>query len=94
MTSFKLDTITYSTKDSGKAVFKDKDTLGYIFINTGNSPVLLNNYLLLPNSSLKTFEPTCIDQTVYRMIFNNNNFFYPTCSPDMASLTVIIYNKA
>jgi hypothetical protein len=94
MTSFKLDTIIYSTKDSGKAVFRDDNTLGYMFINTGNSPVLLNNYLLLPNSSLKTFEPTCIDKTVYRIIFNNNNFINPTCSPDMAELTVILYNKA
>jgi hypothetical protein len=93
MTSFKTDTLIYSVNDSGTAVFRDSNTLGYIFINTGNCPVLLNNYLLLPSSTFKTFEPTCIDMTLYRMIFKPANFFYPACGEEMGSLTVIIYNK-
>lgn len=90
MTRFKTDTVIYSKKDSGTAVFRDANTLGYIFINTGNCSVWLNNYLLQPNSSLKTFEPNCCDCTVYRMNFNTFN----QCSIDNSELTVLIYNKA
>lgn len=90
MTYFKLDTVIYSKKDSGTAVFRDDSTLGYIFVNTGNCSVWLNNYLLQPNSSLKTYEPMGCDKTVYRMNFNTFN----ACSTDNSELTVIIYNKA
>lgn len=90
MTVFKLDTIIYSSKDTGTSVFRDDSTLGYIFVNTGNCSIWLNNYLLQPNSSLKTFEPTCKDATVYRMTFNPFN----PCSTNNSELTVLIYNKA
>ena len=90
MTRFKIDTVIYSKKDSGTAVFRDGNTLGYIFVNTGNCSVWLNNYLLQPNSSLKTYEPMSCDCTVYRMNFNTFN----SCSTDNSELTVLIYNKA
>lgn len=90
MIYFKLDTVIYSKKDSGTAVFRDSNTIGYIFINTGNCSIWLNNYLLQPNSSLKTFEPMCVDCTTYRMIFNTFN----TCSTNNSELTVLIYNKS
>lgn len=89
MVKFKVDTIIYSEKDTGTAVFRDEKTLGYLFINTGNCSVWLNNYLLQPNSSLKTFEPDCCDCTTYRMTFNGFN----SCSIDNSELTVIIYNR-
>jgi hypothetical protein len=90
MQKFKVDTILYSSKDTGTAVFRDELTIGYIFINTGNCAIYLNNYLLQPNSTFKTFEPDCCDCTLYRMTFNPFN----TCSIDNSELTVIIYNKA
>jgi len=90
MTKFKLDTVIYSSKDSGTSIFRDDKTLGYIFINTGNCSVWLNNYLLLPNSSLKTYEPQSKDCTIYRMIFNP----FDTCSTENSELTVLIYNLA
>jgi hypothetical protein len=89
MVKFKTDTIIYGVKDSGTAVFRDERTLGYLFINTGNCPVLLNNFILLPNSSLKTYEPNSCDCTVYRMNFKDFN----TCTADYSELTVLIYNS-
>lgn len=88
MLKFKVDTIIYGQKDTGTAVFRDEKTLGYCFINTGNCSVLLNNFLLQPNTSYKTFETGCIDKTVYRMVFNT----FDSCSIDNAELTVVIYN--
>lgn len=88
MISFKLDTIIYGAKDTATAVFRDNKTLGYCFINTGNCAVLLNNFVLQPNTSYKTFETGCIDKTVYRMLFNT----FDSCSTDNAELTVVIYN--
>lgn len=90
MQKFKIDTVIYGAKDTGTAVFRDEKTLGYCFINTGNCPVLLNNFLINPNTSYKTYEPNCIDLTTYRMVFNPFN----ACSTDNAELTVVIYNNA
>lgn len=90
MTRYKLDTILYSHKDTGTSVYRDDSTLGYIFVNTGNCSIWLNNYLLQPNSSLKTYEANCCDCTVYRMTFNS----FDSCSTNNSELTVIIYNKA
>ena len=84
----KIDTLIYSDKDTGTAVFRDEKTLGYCFINTGNCPILLNTYLLQPSTSFKTFEPLCVDTTTYRMVFNT----FDSCSAINASLTVIVYN--
>lgn len=88
MIIIKLDTITYGANDTGTAVFRDSKTLGYNFINTGNCAVKLNNLILQPNTSYKTFETGCKDNTVYRMVFNTFN----SCSIDNAELTVVIYN--
>lgn len=88
MIKIKLDTITYGINDTGMAVFRDEKTLGYNFINTGNCSITLNNFILEPNTTFKTFETGCIDKTVYRMIFNTFN----QCSIDNAELTVVIYN--
>ena len=87
MTRFKIDTVKYSAQENGTAVFRDSKTIGYMFINTGNCPVLLNNYLLLPNSALKTFETGCIDATVYRMNFQTANYW---CINTNSELTVLI----
>ena len=88
--NFTLDTVIYTYNDTGQSVFRDSKTVGYMFINTGSCPVLLNNYLLPPNSSLKTFEPMCEDMTVYRMNFKPNNYW---CTQTNSELTVLIYNK-
>ena len=88
MIKIKLDTITYGINDTGTAAFRDEKTLGYCFINTGNCSVLLNNFLLQPNTSYKTFETGCKDNTTYRMRFNT----FDACSTVNAQLTVVIYN--
>ena len=88
MIKFSLDTILYGIKDTGTAVFRDERTLGYCFINTGNCAITLNNFILQPNTSYKTFEAGCQDKTVYRMKFSTFN----QCSIDNAELTVVIYN--
>lgn len=89
MTKFTIDTKIMNSATSGQVVFRDSNTLGYLFINTGNSPVLINNYSLLPSASLKTFEPNMIDATSYRINFNQ----YTACASIYAELTVLIYNK-
>jgi hypothetical protein len=74
-------------------IYRDALTVGYCFINSGNTPVQINNYNLLPNSVWKTFEPGIEDTTIYRIRFDQRNQFYPTCSDDTNSLTVLIYSK-
>jgi hypothetical protein len=90
MVKFTIDTVVYGSKDTSTSAFRDSKTLGYIFVNTGNCPVQLNNFLLQPGSVFKTFEPMCKDCTTYRMLFNP----FDTCSTDNAELTVLIYNQA
>lgn len=90
MINFKTDTVIYSSKDTGTAVFRDNNTIGYQFINTGNCAVYLNNYLLQPQTTWKTFETGYSDQTVYRMNFQDS---FSSCAVINSELTVIIYNK-
>lgn len=84
---FTIATITYLAKDSGTVVFRDERTIGYQFINTGNCAVWLNNFLLQPNSVLKTVESQMIDKTSYRMNFVQ----FSSCATDNAELTVLLY---
>jgi hypothetical protein len=88
MIKFKLDTVIYGSAKTGTAVFRDDKTLGYCFINTGNCSIQLNNFLLQPNTTYKTFETGCKDNTTYRMVFNT----FDACSAGNAELTVVIYN--
>jgi hypothetical protein len=74
-------------------VYRDALTVGYCFINSGNTPVQINNYNLLPNSVWKTFEAGIEDTTIYRIRFNQNNNLYTSCGTDNSSLTVLIYSK-
>ena len=89
MIKFELSTIVYSIKDNGMVIFRDENTIGYIITNTGNCPIFINNYLLQPNSWIKTFEPGYIDTTAYRMNMQPFN----SCSTDNAELTILIYSK-
>ena len=52
MNKFVIDSVEYSSTNTAEYVFRDETTLGYCFINTGNCSVTINNYILLPNSSL------------------------------------------
>ena len=87
MINFNISTLIYSTEDNGSTVFRDAKTLGYLFVNTGNSLVLLNNILIPAGGSFKTFEPNYVDKTQYRMLFKPTN----ACSETNSSLTVLIY---
>lgn len=84
---FTVNTILYGAADSGSVVFRDADTLGYQFINTGNCAVWINNFLLLPDTVWKSFEAGMIDTTSYRINFQQFN----SCATDNAELTVILY---
>jgi hypothetical protein len=88
MNKFVIDSVEYNSTNTSDYVFRDESTLGYCFINTGNCSVNINNYVLLPNSSLKTFEYNMIDMTRYQMIFNT----FDACSTTNARLVVLIYS--
>jgi hypothetical protein len=88
MNKFVIDSVEYSATNTAEYVFRDESTLGYTFINTGNCSVNINNYVLLPNSSLKTFEYNMVDITRYQMIFNT----FDACSTTNARLVVLIYS--
>ena len=88
MNKFVIDSVEYSSTNTGEYVFRDESTLGYTFINTGNCSVSINNYILLPNSSLKTFEYNMKDITRYQMLFNT----FDACSTTNARLVVLIYS--
>jgi hypothetical protein len=89
---FTTDTILYFQKDSGTPIFRDEKTIGYLFINTGPTPVEINNFVLTSGTSWKTLEPTMEDKTVYRINFKQN-LTQNSCSVDNAQLTVIIYSR-
>lgn len=91
---FKLDSVEYGLNPNQSLnVFRNEDTIGYVFINNGNTPVEINSYTLLPNTSWKTFEAGCEDLTIYRLRFIQNNNLYTTCGTTNAKLSVIIYSK-
>jgi len=73
-------------------IFRDERTVGYVFINTGNTPIQLNNYLLLPGNSFKTFEAGLRDKTFWKASFLLTNTVYPTCGITNAELTTLIYS--
>lgn len=91
MIPFKISTIQYYNKDNGTAVFRDATVLGYIFSNTGNCNVSLNNCVLPPGGVFKTFEIGFIDKTQWKILFISD----PTsgCGDTYAELTVLIYSK-
>jgi hypothetical protein len=92
--NLKIDVIIYGIEPSNSInVFRNEDTIGYCFVNTGNTPVEINNLVLLPSATFKTLEPGYTDKTFYKVRFNQRNQFYPTCADDMNSLTCIIYSK-
>lgn len=84
-----IDTIVYNATKNGTHVYRDEKTIGYIFINTGNCAVQLNNFLLQPNSTFKTFESGYEDMTRWQMIFKT----FDACSTTNSNLTVLIYSK-
>lgn len=88
MIDIEISTSVYSATDSGTVIYRDAKTLGYIITNTGNCPVWINNYLLQPNSWIKTFEPGYRDTTQWRM----NMVQFSACATNNAELTVLIYS--
>jgi hypothetical protein len=87
--NFVIDSVEYTTTQTTEDVYRDESTIGYCFINTGNCPVNINNYVLLPNSSFKTFEYGMVDITRWKMLFAP----FDTCSTTNARLVVLIYSK-
>lgn len=75
------------------AIFRDASTIGYIFANTGNQILYINNLQLLPGSCWKTLENGMIDVSLYRVRFEQNPT-YPSCANQYSNLQVIIYSLA
>jgi hypothetical protein len=92
--NLKTDVIVYGLEPSNSVkVFRNEDTIGYCFINSGNTPIEVNNLLLLPSAVFKTLEPGYIDKTIYRAVFKQSNNLYSSCATDRSVLTVVIYSK-
>ena len=92
--NLKTDCIIYGIEPSNSIkIFRNEDTIGYCFVNSGNTALDINNFVLLPGSVWKTLEPGYIDQTIYRVKFNQQNLFDATCAQVNSTLTVIIYSK-
>jgi hypothetical protein len=90
----KIDVILYGIEPNDSIrIFRNESTIGYCFINSGNTPITINNFVLLPNTTWKTFEPMCEDLTVYRASFNQSNNLYSSCGTNNSNLTAIIYSK-
>lgn len=88
MTEFKISSEVMGAEKSGAVVYRDKETLGYLFINTGNTVIFLNNIAISPNGFLKTYEPAGRDMTEWRL---NMQASQQVGTPE---LTVLIYSKA
>ena len=94
MINFSIDTKIYGITENNSNVFRDENTLGYLFVNSGNCPLRVNNILLQAGDTFKSFEPLCKDVTTYKIIFLPNQFTTPnSCQTDFAELTAIIYNQ-
>jgi len=89
MNKFAISTITYTGKDNGQFIWRNENVLGYIFINTGNCVVKLNNFKLNPGGVYKTFETGCQDMTKWQIILET----FSPCSITNAELTTLIYER-
>lgn len=93
MQKFTLDCILYGINENNNSIFRDEKTIGYLFENSGNCPVQINNIRLNSGDVFKTFEPLCEDLTRYRVVFLNQNQSLTACVNNFAQLTAIIYSK-
>ena len=88
-----IDCVIYGlTPDTTTRIFRNENTIGYIFVNTGNTPVQLNNYVLQPQAVYKTFENNLLDKTEWKIQFLKTNAVYSSCASVNAELTALIYN--
>jgi hypothetical protein len=90
--NFTIDTILVNADSgrNGQVVFRNADTLGYMFINSGNCKLTLNNVSLNPGAVLKTFERGYVDMTSWRCTFDIGS----ACGTTNGQLTCLIYTKA
>lgn len=89
MIKFAISTKLYTGNDNGQYVWRNENVLGYVFINTGNCILKLNNFELNPGGVLKTFENNCQDTTRWQIIWDSIN----ACTLSNARLTTLIYEK-
>lgn len=94
MQKFTLDCIIYGINENNNSIFRDENTIGYLFENSGNCPLQINNIKLNSGDVFKTFEPLCEDKTKYKVVFLTNGQGLQTCVNNFAQLTTIIYSKA
>jgi hypothetical protein len=94
MQKFTIDTLIFGISSNNNSVYRDAKTLGYIFSNTGNCPLRINNIILNAGDTFKTFEPLCQDLTNYKVLFLNIDTDEQECIQNNAELTIIIYSNA
>lgn len=93
MQKFTLDCILYGISDNNNSIFRNDKTIGYLFENSGNCPLQINNIRLNSGDVLKTFEPLCEDLTRYKVNFITQGQNLQPCVNNNAQLTAIIYSK-
>lgn len=62
---------TYYTSKSG-VINYDNNTLGYLFVNTGNNVVTINKLIIPVGAYYNSFSPPFIDKTNYDFQFTVN----------------------
>ena len=92
--NIKIDVQQYGIQPNNTiTIFRDVNTIGYVFINTGNTPVNINNYVLFPGATWTTLQPGLIDKTYYKAYFDKTNGVYTSCGNNLSSLTAVIYQS-
>lgn len=90
MQDFNLLRFTTDTKQyrQAGAIIKEKDTLGYHFVNTGSVICFINNLPLYPSGVFDTMITGYKDVSLYNIRFDL------TTLPANTELTVITFNQS
>lgn len=86
---FNISTKNYNTN---QPIYRDAKTIGYKFLNTGNSIVYINEIKLFPQDEVCTVLPFMKDETLWKCRFDNTNSSNQQCSTSNANLQVLIYS--
>lgn len=90
MIKFNVSVKNYSTN---APIYRDDKTIGYKFINTGNSVVYINEVQLEPCDELDTFAATMKDCTLWKCRFDAVNNVNQQCSTSNSNLQVVIFSE-
>lgn len=85
--------ISVKNYNTNQPIYRDNNTIGYKFVNTGNCIVYVNEVKLNPCDELNTMFSGMRDQTLWRCRIVTTNTVNQSCSTSNANLQVIIYSK-